>query len=201
MLSKFEHGISACRNGVQRSHIIDGTQDEALLGEIFSNEGVGTMIYANEYEAIRQARQKDANVIRRLISPSVEAQQLVPRTRSEIAGRIGDFYVFEIDRNVVGCIGLKLYSGTSPLTAELECLHVAEAHEHQGIGRKLMLFVEQRAREQGVERLLALSTQSFTFFQQKGGFREGDSTMLPSDRRSRYEQSGRRSKVLVKDLG
>lgn len=200
MLSKLQHGVRACRNGVQRVHIIDGTQDEALLGEIFSNEGVGTMIHANEYLAIRPARKKDAGVIMKLIRDSVEAQQLLPRTRKSIEDRIDDFYVFEIDRNVVGCVALKLYPGEADDVGEMECLYVAEAHENQGIGAKLMLFVEEQARQRGIKRLLALSTQAFNYLTQKGGFREGHPDMLPPSRRALYEKSGRRSKVLYKDL-
>ena len=200
LLSKMKHGIRACRNGVQRVHIIDGTQDEALLGEIFSNEGVGTMIHANEYEAIRRARKKDIGALRSLLQEPVEQQQLLPRTREELAARINEFFVFEIDRNIVGCVGLKLYPKASPAAAELECLLVAEAHANQGIGAKLMLYVEGQARESGARRLFALSTQAFNFFQQKGGFREGDPALLPADRLARYAESGRHSKVLYKDL-
>jgi amino-acid N-acetyltransferase len=200
MLSKLKHGVRACRNGVQRVHIIDGTRDEALLSEIFSNEGVGTMIHANEYLAIRPARKKDAGLILKLIRGSVEQQQLMPRTRRDLEERIGDFFVFEIDRNVVGCVGLKTYDDHPARLAELECLFVADAYENQGIGAKLMLFVEQQARERGAHRLFALSTQAFNYFQHKGGFKEGDPSLLPSARRAAYEQSGRRSKVLYKDL-
>lgn len=200
MISKLEHGIRACRNGVSRVHIIDGRQDEALLTEIFSSEGIGTMIHANDYVAIRPAKKKDAGVIHNLIRESVQSQQLRPRSRKEIAENIGDYYVFEIDNTVVGCVGMKLYAEVEPSVAELECLFVAEAHANQGIGRKLMLFVEDRARELGFQRLVALSTQAFNFFQQKGGFREGGSEILPETRRELYEESGRRSKILFKDL-
>src|SRR5476651_1361976 len=72
LLSKFEHGIRACRNGVSRVHLLDGRVDEALLSEIFSNEGVGTMIYANEYQAVRRALKKDIRAIQNLIRESVE---------------------------------------------------------------------------------------------------------------------------------
>lgn len=200
MASKLQHGVRACRNGVSRVHIIDGTQDEALLGEIFSNEGVGTMIHANEYEAIRRAKKKDIGPIRGLIRESIELEQLLPRTRQDLAKRIEDFFVFEIDRNVVGCVGLKVFSEEPKASAELECLFVAEPHANQGIGAKLMLFVEQRAREQGIHRLFALSTQAFNYFQHKGGFKEGTPDLLPPERRRMYESSGRRSKVLFKDL-
>jgi len=84
---------------------------------------------------------------------------------------------------------------------ELACLYVSASHENQGIGRKLIQFVENKAREQGVRELLALSTQAFTYFQSKGGFVEGTPDDLPPPRREKYAQSGRHSKVLVKRLG
>jgi len=198
MRSKLEHGLRACKNGVQRVHIIDGLQDEALLGEVFSNEGVGTMIYANEYQAIRPARKKDISAIMSLIREAVAAEELVARTRKEVSEQVGNFYVFEIDRNVVGCVGLRLYAAEE--CAELQCLYVAEAHENQGIGRKLMLFTYERARALGCKRLFALSTQAFNYFQQKGDFAEGDVSALPAERRKKYDASGRKSRVLVRDI-
>jgi amino-acid N-acetyltransferase len=200
MRSKLDHGIRACKNGVLRAHIIDGTLDDALLGEIFSNEGVGTMIYANEYQAIRRARKKDTGSIFSLIKESVAAQELAARTRKDIAERIGDFFVFEIDRHLVGCVALKTFTEEDGGAAELECLYVSESHQNQGIGYKLMQFIEGQARELGMKRLFALSTQAFNYFSQKGGFKEGDSAVLPPSRKIRYEQSGRRSKILFKDL-
>jgi amino-acid N-acetyltransferase len=86
-------------------------------------------------------------------------------------------------------------------TGELASLFVSPAHENQGIGRKLTQFVEDRARALGVKTLLTLSTQAFTYFQLKAGFSEGTPLDLPTARRERYEQSGRKSKVLVKRLG
>jgi amino-acid N-acetyltransferase len=200
MTSKLRHGVRACRNGVARVHIIDGRQDAALLSEIFSNEGIGTMIHANEYQAIRRARKKDISAIMGLIRESVESKQLVNRTRAEIATRINDYFVFEIDRNILGCVALRVYQTKTKPIAELECLFVAETHENQGIGRKLMNFIENQARIMGVERLFALSTQAFNYFNQKGGFQVGEPALLPPERRARYSKSGRQSRVLYKDL-
>ncbi|HMO50477.1 MAG TPA: amino-acid N-acetyltransferase [Kiritimatiellia bacterium] len=201
MASKLRHGVRACRNGVARVHIIDGQQDAALLSEIFSNEGIGTMIHANEYEAIRRARKKDIGAIMGLIRESVEAKQLAQRTRQDVTERINDYFVFEIDRNILGCVALRLYGAKQDACAELECLFVSEAHENQGIGSKMMHFIENQAKIMGVKRLFALSTQAFNYFQQKGGFTEGSPDMLPAERRARYMKSGRHSKVLFKDLG
>ena len=83
---------------------------------------------------------------------------------------------------------------------ELACLYVNPSHENQGIGRKLIQFAENKARELGLSEVFALSTQAFTYFQSKGGFIEGSPDALPPARRDKYEQSGRKSKVLVKKL-
>lgn len=196
MKSKLEHGVHACKHGVQRVHIINGLQDEALLGEVFSNEGVGTMIYANEYQAIRPARKRDVGVIMALIREAVASEELMARTRQEVTEQLGNFYVFEIDRNVVACVGLRLYAEHE--SAELQCLFVSEAHENQGIGRKMVQFACERAAALGCKRLFALSTQAFNYFQQQGGFKEGDVEDLPAVRREQYKQSGRKSRILIR---
>ena len=88
----------------------------------------------------------------------------------------------------------------NPQLEELACLYVHSSHENQGIGRKMLQYVENRARELGLKELLALSTQAFSYFQSKGGFTEGTPDDLPPARREQYDLSGRRSKVLVKKL-
>ena len=98
----------------------------------------------------------------------------------------------------MGCVALHVYPERKQ--GELACLYVSEAHENEGIGRKLIQFVENRARELGLRELLALSTQAFTYFQSKAGFAEGTADDLPPARREKYDQSGRNSKVLVKKL-
>ena len=197
MASKLEHGLRACREGVSRAHILNGLEDDALLEELFSSEGVGTMIYADEYTEIRKALKKDVRSIMRLIGNSVAAEELVRRTRGEVAGAIGDYSVFEIDGNMVGCVAVH---GLEAKTAEMGCLFVASGHENAGIGRKLMLYAENRAKEMGMKRLLALSTQAFNYLRSKGGFNEGTLEMLPAARKAAYESSGRNSKILYKDL-
>ena len=198
MLSKAQHAAAACHAGIPRVHVINGTQEEGLLGEVFSNHGLGTLIYANEYEYIRAARKKDVRAILLLIKQAVEAEELVKRTKSTIEKSLGDYYMFEIDKNPVGCVALHVYPEQNQ--GEIACLYVASSHENQGIGRKLIQFAENKARELGLRQILALSTQAFTYFQSKGGFVEGSPDNLPPARRERYDQSGRNSKVLIKDL-
>jgi amino-acid N-acetyltransferase len=199
MVSKFEHSIRACRNGVSRVHVIDGRVDEALLTEIFSNEGVGTMIYANEYQAVRRALKKDVRAIRNLIRESVEQEEIVKRTRADIISQLHDYYVFQIDGNIVGCVALHIEPGGDK--AELACLSVSGAHENLGIGQKLMTFAEDAAKQKGVKTIFLLSTRAFNYFQQKGNYKEGSPDDLPPARREKYDQSGRNSKVLVKTIG
>jgi amino-acid N-acetyltransferase len=197
-LSKAIHAAAACRGGVQRVHVINGHEDEGLLAEVFSNEGIGTLIYANEYQQIRRAMKKDVRHILMLTKGGVASDELVKRTRASIEKQLGDYYIFEIDKNPVACVALHVYPEQSK--GELACLYVSPSHENQGIGRKLIQFVESRARELGLAELLTLSTQAFTYFQSKGGFGEGSPDDLPPARREKYEASGRRSKVLVKKL-
>jgi amino-acid N-acetyltransferase len=198
MLSKAIHAAAACKAGVPRVHVINGSVEEGLLAEVFTNEGVGTLIYGNEFQQIRRAMKKDIRNILNLTKSSVASEELVKRTRSSIEKQLGDYYIFEIDKNPVGCVALHPYPEQKQ--GELAFLYVSPAHENQGIGRKLVQFVETRARELGLSGLIALSTQAFTYFQSKAGFVEGSPDDLPPDRRERYEQSGRNSKVLVKQL-
>ena len=198
MYSKAVYAAAACRAGIPRVHVINGRVDEGLLAEVFSNEGIGTLIYANEYQQIRRAMKKDIRHILMLTKNSVASDELVKRTRSGLEKTLNDYYLFEIDKNPVACVALHTYPEQGK--GELAFLYVSPSHENQGIGRKLIQFIESKARELGLNELLTLSTQAFTYFQSKGGFSEGTPDDLPTGRREKYEQSGRNSKVLVKKL-
>src|SRR5262249_50638230 len=157
--------------------------------EVFSNEGIGTLIYANEYQAIRRAHRRDARKILALIQSGVESDELVKRTRAEIERQAEDFFVFEVDRNPVACAALHQYPRDGK--AERACVCVDTRYENQGIGAKLMQYAETQARAAGVAELFCLSTQAFNYFQQKGGFVAGTPDDLPAARRERYDRSGR----------
>lgn len=198
LLSKLEHAARACRQGVPRVHLLDGRRDEALLTEVFSHEGVGTMIYSNEYQQIRRIFKKDVRAVMGLIRQSVANEELVRRTRTDILAHLEDYWVLEIDRSLIGCVAVHLYPEEKK--AELACLYVNKGDEGQGYGRKLMSFAEQLAAEKGMKHLFALSTQAFNFFQQKGGFIEVQPDDLPPERRRKYEASARNSKIMSKAL-
>jgi amino-acid N-acetyltransferase len=177
-------------------HLLDGMQNEALLSEIFSHEGIGTMVYSNEYQQMRRALKKDVRALMVLIKESIANAELVKRTRAELTSMLDDYWLLEIDRNLVGCVALHFYPESH--AAELACLYVAKSHESQGYGQKLMAFAEQLAAKKGASCLFALSTQAYNFFQQKGGFTEVSPEELPPERRKRWELSGRNSKVMRK---
>jgi amino-acid N-acetyltransferase len=196
--SKAIHAVEACKAGVPRVHVINGKVEEGLLAEVFSNEGIGTLIYGNDYQQIRRAIKKDVRAIQSLTKKAVESDELVRRTRAVIEKSLADYFIFEIDKNPVACVALHVYPEQKK--GELACLYVNPIHENRGIGRKLIAFVETKAREAGLGELITLSTQAFTYFQSKGGFAEGSPDDLPPTRREKYEQSGRKSKVLMKKL-
>ena len=198
LASKLDYGARACRNSIPRVHLLNGLINEALLTEVFSHEGIGTMIYSNEYQQIRRVFKKDVRSVMGLIRQSVNNEELIRRTRADILARIDDYWVLEIDRSLFGCVALHAYPDQKK--GELACLYVSKSHGGEGYGRKLLAFVERLASEKGMEQIFALSTQAFAFFQQKGGYHEVSAAELPPERREKYEASNRNSKILMKDV-
>ncbi|MCA1963161.1 MAG: amino-acid N-acetyltransferase [Prosthecobacter sp.] len=200
LLSKLRYGALACQEGVPRVHIVDGTQDEALLAELFSNEGVGAMIHADDYQQIRRARSSDVPALLTMMQQSMEDAALVPRTREQIQARIKDFFVLETDGNPIGSVAVHVYEEEAGRIAELACLFVRRSHKNRGHGQRLVAFAEEVARQRGCGMLVALSTQAFRFFEEKMGFQVTSPDALPAARREKYDRSGRNSKVLIKPL-
>jgi amino-acid N-acetyltransferase len=197
-VSKLENAVKASRAGIPRVHVIDGTMPEGLLTEVFSNEGVGTLVHANEYQSIRKAQKKDVRAVFALIQRGVEADELLKRTRADVERSIDDYFVFEVDKNPVACGALHQYP--SEKKAEIASIYVDPRHENRGIGAKLLKYAEEQARALGYETIYCLSTQAFNFFINKGGFHPGTPEDLPRPRRDLYDRSGRKSQVLVKPL-
>ena len=198
LASKLDHGARTCRSSTPRVHLLNGLVNEALLSEVFSHEGIGTMIYSNEYQQMRRIFKKDVRGVMGLIRQSVNNEELIRRTRADILARIDDYWVLEIDRVLVGCVAL--HRLPEQKMAELACLYVSKNHGDQGYGQKLMNFAERLAAEKGMEKIFALSTQAFAYFQQKGGYHEVTPAELPPERREKYEASNRNSKILMKDV-
>lgn len=197
--SKAKQAVRAISGGVPRVHIIDGRLHDALLNEIFSNEGVGTLVYGNDYQQIRKATKRDIRLIHNLTRHAVKRAELVHRTLEAVEKNIDSFYVFEIDENLIGCVSLASYPD-KPGLIELGSLFVQPFHSKRGIGKKLVAFACHEAKKQGVSEVIALSTQTFTFFTDVCGFSEADVNILPDSRRATYEQSQRNSRILHKTL-
>jgi amino-acid N-acetyltransferase len=195
-VTKLTHAVRAGKEGVERVHIIDGREQEGLLGEVFSNEGIGTLIYTNEYQAIRPAQKKDVRAVWGLIQRGMKADELVRRTRADVERTIADYFVFEVDRNPVGCAALHPYPDENK--AELASVYVDPRYENQGIGGRLLAYADAAARAKGFDVLFCLSTQAINYFITKGGFSPGTPDDLPPGRREVYERNGRKSAVLVK---
>jgi len=188
----------ACRRGVPRVHVLNGRRQGVLVDELFSNEGVGTMVHADSYRMIRPLREEDIPELLGMIGRSVRRTKLVERSYEDIQSRIGDFHVMTIDDNVVGCVALHEYPEEH--TAEVACLYVKQAHEGRGYGADLVRHAEGIAQERGVPRVFALSNRAADFFTDRMKYSPATVEALPSRRRKQYEDSGRDSLVFSNDL-
>lgn len=189
---------AACHRGVPRVHVLNGRRQGVLVDELFSNEGVGTMIHADSYRMIRPLREEDIPELLGMIGRSVRRTKLVERTYEDIQSRIGDFHVMTIDDNVVGCVALHEYPAEA--TAEVACLYVKQAHEGRGYGMELVDHAQSIAIARGIPRVFALSNRAADFFTGKMGYRQASVEALPEKRRLQYEASGRDSLVFSKSL-
>lgn len=198
-LSKAQHAVKAIENGTPRVHILDGRVFDSLLNEIFSSDGVGSLVYGNDYQQIRKARKTDVRLIYNLTRAAVRREELINRTQQAIEKNIDQYFVYEIDENVVAVVTLYYYPD-KPQVAEVGSLYVMPFYHNRGIGKKMVEYACLQAKERGVKTILALSTQSFGFFTNVLGFEEASKEILPDARLERYEESGRNAKVLVKQL-
>jgi amino-acid N-acetyltransferase len=198
-LSKAMHAVKAIETGTPRVHIVDGRVFDGLLNEVFSNEGVGSLVYGNDYQQIRRATKRDVRLIYNLTRNAVRREELIYRTQQAIEKNIDHFFVFEVDENIIACVTLYFYP-EKPELAEIGSLYVVPFYHNRGIGQKMVEFACLRAKESGAKRAVALSTQSFAFFTNVCGFVEADKSILPESRIRQYEESGRNAKILVKLL-
>jgi amino-acid N-acetyltransferase len=197
--SKAMHAIRAIETGVPRVHIVDGRTFDGLINEIFSSEGVGSLIYANDYQQIRKATKRDVRFLYNLTRHGVKREELLHRTQQAIEKNIDQFYVFEIDENIIACVTLYTYAD-KPQLAEVGSLYVLPFYHNRGVGRKMVDYACMRAKEKGATTIVALSTQSYSFFTSALGFEETEKSVLPEARLKAYDESGRNPKVLVKQL-
>jgi amino-acid N-acetyltransferase len=197
--SKAIHAIKAIETGTPRVHLVDGRIFDGLINEIFSSEGVGSLIYGNDYQQIRRAKRSDVRAIHNMTRGAVKREELVYRTQQAIEKNIDQFFVFEIDENLIACVSLYFYPD-KPQIAEVGSLYVLPFYHNRGIGKKMVDYACMIAKERGAKTIVALSTQSYSFFTSALNFEEADKDILPEARLKLYEESGRNPKVLVKQV-
>jgi len=188
--------IHACRHGVQRAHLVDRHIDGGLLLELFTRDGVGTLITDDIYEGIREADINDVGGILELLSPLEENGTLVRRSRERLETEIKQFTVVERDGMVIACAAL--YPTCKTQMVELACLAVHPDYQNEGRGDRLLSWIEQQALALGGEQLFVLTTHTAHWFRERG-FKATDLKALPGKRRSLYNYQ-RNSKIFIKDI-
>ncbi len=191
-----QHCVRACEGGVERSHILPLAVDGAILQEIFTHDGIGTMVVDEKLESLREAGADDVGGILQLIEPFERDGTLVRRERTEIERDIANYTVIVHDGVLFGCVAL--YPFPEARTAEMAALTVLPQVQGQGDGERLLKRIEQRARAQGLDSIFVLTTRTMHWFI-KRGFAQVDPDWLPEARKRKYNWD-RGSKVLVKKL-
>ncbi|MBN1379122.1 MAG: amino-acid N-acetyltransferase [Gammaproteobacteria bacterium] len=191
-----QSAIDACHQGVKRVHMITRKQSGALLQELYTRDGIGTLITAGRYEDLRPATIADVGGILQLISPLENTSHLVRRSREQLELEIDNFMVIERDGMIVGCSALYPYKNDK--VGEIACLVVHPDYRGQARGTELLAKLEQQAGEYGLSRLFALTTHTLHWFRERG-FHSAQLDSLPVKKRELYNYQ-RNSKVFVKTL-
>jgi len=195
-LRELKLALRASRAGVDRVHIIDGREEGAVLKELFSNLGAGTMIYADAYESIRPFRNGDLPDILRLMEPLMQTGILIRRTAEQIQEKKDDYVVFEIDGSVHACAALYDWGEGQ---GEIAAVATDPLFTGMNLGRRIVSYLVEKARKNRMNRVFVLTTQTQDWFESLG-FREAPVESLPERKRQAYDQS-RKSKVFALELG
>lgn len=186
----------ACDGGVPRAHVISSEEDGALLKELLTRDGAGTMVYRDSYETIRRARIEDVQGLLKLIEPLESDGVLVKRSRELLEREVNCFTVMEKDGLIIGCAAL--YPFSEPTAGELACVAIHKDYRRDGRAAKLLTHIERQALKIGVKKLYVLTTQTAHWFLEQG-FVETMVDLLPVERIALYNYQ-RKSKVFVKHL-
>jgi amino-acid N-acetyltransferase len=192
-----QRAIEACDHGVLRIHLVNRQTPGALLLELFTRDGSGTLVTAGDYEGLRDAAIEHVGGILELIRPLEQEGTLVKHSRERLELEINNFMVIERDGTIIGCAAL--YPAGKKGLAELACLAVHSDYQKQGRGDVLLQAIENRASGLGITRLFVLTTRTAHWFQERG-FLPGGKSDLPQSRKQLYNFQ-RNSKVFYKQLG
>jgi amino-acid N-acetyltransferase len=191
-----EVAIHACNNGVPRVQLIDRQTSGAILQELFTRDGAGTMISASSYDVIRQADAGDIAGILELIEPLEKQGVLVERSREKLELEIDHYTLMQRDNVIIGCAAL--YSFADEDAAELACFAIHPEYHRQGMGEQLFNLMETIARRDGLKKLFVLTTQAEHWFLERG-FSECSLEDLPVKKQDLYNYQ-RKSRVLMRTI-
>jgi amino-acid N-acetyltransferase len=194
-LDELRLALRASRAGVERVHIIDAREEGAVLRELFSNLGAGTMVYTDDYEAIRPLKNRDIPDILRLMEPLMQQDVLVRRNSGDIQEKKDDYAVFEIDGSVHACAALHDWGEGQ---GEIAAVATDPAYADMGLGRRVVRCLIDRAGKQGLRRVFVLTTRTQDWFELLG-FRECPLDSLPERKRRGYDRD-RGSKAYALEL-
>ena len=195
MMSRIRAAIEACEQGVNRVHILDGRTDGVVLKEIFSNLGIGTMIYNNIYERIRAMKSEDISSVLSLMKPFIDKGILVSRSRADLVKKREDFIVYSMDGIIHGCAALHPYAEN---IAEIAALAVDRRFVHLQIGSKIVSYLLEEAASRGYDRVFVLTTQTSDWFLNMG-FEPAGVDDLPEKKKAYYNRD-RNSRILIHRL-
>ena len=188
--------VQACTGGVRRAHLVSRHENGALLRELFTREGIGTLVTGQLFEGTRRAISDDIGGILALIEPLEHAGVLVRRSRQMLEDDIDRFTVVERDGMVIACGAI--YEYPNDKLAELACIVVHPSYRISGRGDELITYLEQTCRDAGLEKVFVLTTRTSQWFAERG-FVPCDIKELPTERQPHYDRD-RRSRILIKDL-
>lgn len=188
--------VRACEHGVARTHLISRHIDGAIIQELFTHNGIGTMITELPLETMRQATIDDVGGILKLIEPLENEGILVRRGRERIEMEINYFYVMEHDNRTIGCAAL--YPFIDERMAEFACLAIDPQYRGGGRGDKLFNYCQAQAKLFGFTRLFCLTTRTEHWFLERN-FTEKTVNDLPAEKKQMYNFQ-RKSKVFIKSL-
>lgn len=195
IISLLKASNEACRKGVERSHILNGSLEGTLPCEIFSDLGSGTMIYSSDYGNLRPMKLTDIPAVLNVMKPFVAKQILLPRTEQTLSENIEDYIVYEVDGGIRACASLHIYNDKQ---AEIAGIAVDSAFSNLGIGPKLVEYLTKRAKKEKLQSVFILTTQTSDWFEHLG-FKADSIESIPEERHSIWTPE-RNSKVFRMNL-
>lgn len=189
------NAAKAVERGVERAHLVSYAEDGALLQELFSRDGAGTLITQQGFEQLHTASIDDIGGILEIIEPLEQAGVLVKRSREQLEMEIEHFRVIERDGMIVACAALYPFGNDS---AEIACVATHPDYRGKALGERLLQSLESEAKTKGIDQLFVLTTQTAHWFQEQG-FAAAEPDSLPSEKAGLYNFQ-RRSKVFIKAL-